>query len=120
MTGEISDQDFANRALRQLPQPVLSPGFEAALMAAYDAWNAERASGPWAAFKAGLRRFSETVWPGAPLWVPASALAAALLVGASLGVALPAAAIAEQSGFSLEQPGSFSLFASDMTQEEDL
>jgi hypothetical protein len=42
----------------------------------------------------------------------------ALLVGAGVGAALPAAG--EQSGFSLEQPGSFTLFASDMTLEEDL
>lgn len=118
MTGENSDRDFVDRALRQLPRATPSSGFEAALLAGYDAWKAERKKGPWAAIKAGLRRFSETIWPGAPLWVPASALAVALLVGAGVGAALPAAG--EQSGFSLEQPGSFTLFASDMTLEEDL
>jgi len=116
MTSENSEGDFVDRALRRLPQPVLSSGFEAALMAGYDAWNAERKKGAWGA--AGLRSFSQTIWPGAPLWVPASALAAALLVGAGLGAALPVAS--EQSGFSLEQPGSFTLFASDITPEEDL
>jgi hypothetical protein len=120
MRDEISDRDFAERALRRLPQPAPSPSFEAALMAAYDAWNAERARGPWAAFKAGLRRFSETVWPGAPVWVPATVLAAAMLVGAGLGTALPEVTPAEQPGFSLEQPASFSLLASDTTEEEDL
>lgn len=120
MTGENADRDLVNKALRQLPKPAPSPGLQAALMAGYDAWNAEREKGGWAAGKAGLRRFSEIVWPGAPMWIPASALVAALLVGAGLGAALPAATAAEQSGFSLEQPGSFTLFASDMAPEEDL
>lgn len=120
MTDKNSERDFTDRALSRLPQSALSPRLEAALMAGYDAWNAEREKGVWAAVKAGLRRFTETVWPGAPIWVPASALAAALLVGAGLGAALPAAMAGEQSGFSLEQPESFTLFASDTAQEEDL
>jgi len=119
MTDENADRNLVDRMLSRLPQPAPSPGFEAALMAGYDAWNAEREKGVWAAVKAGLRRFSETVWPGAPIWVPASALAAALLVGAGLGAALPVAIAVEQSGFSLEQPEGFTLLASDTTQEED-
>lgn len=115
-----SEKEFTDRALSRLPQPALPPSLEAALMAGYDAWNAEREKGFWAAVKAGLRRFTETVWPGAPLWVPALALSAALLVGAGLGAALPAAMAAEQPGFSLEQPESFTLFAADTAQEEDL
>ena len=118
MVDENTDRNFVDRALRRLPQPALSSGFEAALVAGYDAWNAERKKGAWVAAKAGLRGFSDMIWPGAPLWAPASALAAALLMGAGLGVVLPAAA--EQSGFSLEQPGSFTLFASDTTTEEAL
>lgn len=118
MKGENTDRDFVDRALQQLPPPAPSAGFEAALMAGYDAWNAERNNGTRVAIRAGLCGFSDMIWPGAPLWVPASALAAALLVGAGLGAALPAAA--EQSGFSLEQPGSFTLFASDTTAEEEL
>ncbi len=48
------------------------------------------------------------------------AVFAGLLVGAGVGAALPAQSRAEQAGFSLEQPGSFTLFASDMAAEEDL
>ena len=118
MTGDISDQAFADRAVKRLPPAMPSPGFEVALLAAYDAWNGERANGPWAAWKAGLRRFSETIWPGAPVWAPASALAAALLVGAGLGVALPVMANAEPSGFSLERTASFSLMSPDLPQED--
>ena len=120
MTGENADRIFVDRALRRLPRSAPSARLEAALMAGYDAWNIERKKGAWAAVKAGVRGFSETIWPGTPLWVPASALAAALLVGAGLGAALPVVTAAEQSGFSLEQPGRFTLFASDMGPEEEL
>ncbi|MEO7054956.1 MAG: hypothetical protein ABI191_08265 [Rhizomicrobium sp.] len=120
MTDKRSDRDFADNAFGHLPRTASSPAFEAALLAAYDAWSAERAKGFWAAWNAGLRRFFEAVWPGAPLWAPASALVAALLVGAGLGATLPAVTPAEQPGFSLEQPESFNLFASEGTQEEEL
>jgi hypothetical protein len=118
MTGDISDQAFADRALRRLEPSTPSPGFEAALLAAYDAWNAERPQGVRAAWKAGLSRFSEAIWPGAPVWAPASALAAALLVGAGLGAVLPAMTSTESMGFSLEQPATFNLLSSDMAQED--
>ena len=119
MTGEESDREFVDRALRRLPASAPSSGFEAGLRAGYAAWNADRQKGLWAAPVGGLRGLSQTVWPGAPLWVPTSALAVALLVGAGLGAALPVATAATDSGFSLEQPQSFSLVASDMTSEED-
>ena len=118
MTDESSDRIFADRALKRLPAEVPPPGFEAALLAAYDAWNAGRPQGRWAAFRAGLRQFSESLWPGAPVWAPASAFVFALLVGAGLGVALPSALADEQPSFSLEQPSAFSLSAADAAQED--
>jgi hypothetical protein len=117
MTNDISDRAFAEHAFRRLPAVTPSPGLEAALLVAYDAWNAERPRGRWAAWKAGLHGFCETVWPGAPLWAPVSALAVALLVGAGIGAALPSAD-AEPTVFSLEQPASFNLLPSDTTQED--
>jgi hypothetical protein len=119
MTGEEPDREFVDRALRRLPSAAPSSDFEAGLKARYAAWTADRQKGLWAAVAGGLRGLSQTVWPGAPVWVPASALAAALLVGAGLGAALPVATAAMDSGFSLEQPQSFSLVASDATSEED-
>jgi hypothetical protein len=118
MTGDFSDRDFADQAVKHLPLAAPSPGFEAALLAAYDAWNGARANGPWAAWMAGWRRFSETVWPGAPLWAPATALAAALLAGAGLGAALPAVMNREPPGFSLERTASFDLLSSDLLKED--
>jgi hypothetical protein len=117
MTEDISDRQFAERALAQLPADRPSPRLEAALLAAYDAWQAERARGPWAAFKAALRNFGQTVWPGAPAWAPAAALAASLVVGAMLGASLSAVNEAEPQGFSLEHTQNFSL-AADAMQED--
>jgi hypothetical protein len=118
MTDDISDRVFAERALRRLPAVTPSPGLEAALLAAYDAWNAERPRGGWAAWNAGMYGFCETIWPGAPLWAPVSALAVALLVGAGIGAVLPTMADAEPLGFSLEQPASVNLLSSNTTQED--
>jgi hypothetical protein len=118
MTDESSDRIFADRALNRLPAEVPPPGFETALLAAYDAWNVQRPQGRWAAFRAGLSQFSESIWPGAPAWAPASAFAFALLVGAGLGVALPVALADEQPAFSLEQPAAFSLSSASAIQED--
>ena len=100
--------DFVERTLELLPAVAPSAGLSAALLAAYDAQRAPR--GLWA-------RLCQIVWPDAPLWAPASAFAAALLLGVSLGVLLPGAGD-EGTRFSLDQPSSFSLLTSDM--EEDL
>lgn len=118
MTEDSSDRDFAGRALGRLPASGPSQGLERALIAAYDAWNSTRPEGRWPALQAGLRHFSDSIWPGAPLWAPASAFVFALLVGAGLGVVLPSIVSDEQPGFSLEQPASFSLSAVDQTQED--
>lgn len=118
MTEDNSEGDFAERALNKLPASAAPRELERALVAAYDAWNATRRGGLWGALQAGLRHFSDSIWPGAPLWALLSAFAFALFVGAGLGVALPSIVNDEQPGFSLEQPASFSLSAVDVTQED--
>ena len=116
MTDESSDRTFADRALTRLPAEVSSPGFQVALLEAYDAWNARRREGRWVALRAGIRQFSHVIWPDAPLWAPASAFAFALVLGAGLGIALPSIANDEQPGFFLEQPATFSLNTPDAPQ----
>ena len=112
----LSDADFAGRALSHLPQHAPSAGFEAALLAGYDGWRARRAEGPLAGLGGALRGFAVVVWPGAPLWLPAGALAVSLLLGIALGALLPALE-RERMGFSLERTPSFTLLAE---QEADL
>ncbi|HEY4275004.1 MAG TPA: hypothetical protein VGM68_05935 [Rhizomicrobium sp.] len=118
MNNGISDQDFTDRAVRRLPPAATPPGFEAALLAAYDAWAEARPQGWRAAWRAGLRRFADLVWPGVPAWAPVAAFAAALLVGIGLGTALPFAMDEDDIAFSLEQPVAFNLVSSDQPQED--
>ncbi len=117
MTGDHSDRDFADRAVKRLKHPPAPARLEAALLAAYDNWNVRRGKGFWSGWKAGVAIVFDIIWPGAPLWAPASALAVALLVGAGLGALLPAMMAQDQQGFSLEQPSGFSLLSSDVMQE---
>ncbi|HXS05621.1 MAG TPA: hypothetical protein VN723_02430 [Rhizomicrobium sp.] len=118
MSEDISDRQFAERALARLPADPSSPRLEVALLATYDAWRAERGKGPWTALKAGLWEFGQAIWPGAPLWVPAAAFAASLLVGVLLGASLPPLSEREPQGFSLERTENFSLLTD--AQQEDL
>lgn len=92
--------EFVKNALARLPEPALPAGLNARIMAAFDARQAHK--GLWA-------RLCEIVWPGAPLWAPASAFGAALLLGVTLGAVLPTMANGGMMRFSLAQPASFSL-----------
>ena len=117
MINDRSDAAFADRALDRLPAASPAPEFEAALLAAYDGWQSRRPAGPWAGLQGALRAFSVLVWPGAPLWAPASAFAVALLLGVGLGVMLPGIG-GQRMPFSLEQTPGFTLISPDL--EEDL
>lgn len=118
MREEVSDRLFAERALVYLPAETVAPRLEAALLAGYESWRGARAEGSIAAIRAGLRSFTQTVWPGAPLWAPAAAFAASLVVGAMVGIWLPPADDSEPQTFSLEHTQSFSLLGSDAAQED--
>ena len=111
LTG--SDAQFASRALARLPAVTPTPGFEAALIAAYEDRQARRSAG---ALAGAVRRFCDWVWPGAPLWAPAGALAASLLLGVVLGVTLPAPG-EERVVFSLDQTPGFNLLSSDTGED---
>lgn len=97
---ETHDGAFATRALARLDASV-PPGLNHRLLAAYDAAMARRV-GP-------LARLADLLWPGMPAWAPGAALAAALLLGLAVGVALPSPAMAERMGYSLEDVPSASL-----------
>lgn len=59
--------------------------FHARVLATFDAVAAERKRGP----SAMLRALFDIIWPGAPLWQPASAFAVSLAAGIVLGVLVP-------------------------------
>lgn len=97
--NQMDDGDFARRALARLDAAVPPAGMGARLLAAYDAVLPR---GGW------LARLAELLWPGMPLWAPGAALAAALLLGVGVGVALPGPT-KERMAFSLEDPPSASV-----------
>ena len=113
-----SDPQFVDRALARLPAVSPSAAFEAALLAGYDGWRAQRHAGLLASLAGAARGFAQMVWPGAPLWAPAAALSLALLLGAGLGSILPGLD-GGAMGFSLDRtPGFTALLSAD--GEEDL
>jgi hypothetical protein len=117
MTGELSDEAFARRALEHVPAERPGAGFEAALLAAYDGWNARRAEGPLARLTGALRGLHDLIWPGAPRWALAGAFTISLAAGVALGALLPAPG-EEGMAFSLERTPGFNLLPSDT--DEDL
>jgi hypothetical protein len=95
----MDDTEFVTRALARLPELAPPPGLSRRILAGYDTRQAQ--GGLWT-------RLCDIVWPGAPLWAPASAFGAALLLGVSLGAVLPAGG-QSMLRFSLDQPASFTL-----------
>jgi hypothetical protein len=119
MTSETPQDDavLTARALAALPPVSPSPALRQALIAAYDAWQDQRPAGIRGELAAGLRRFSQMIWPGAPVWAPGSVLAAALIAGIAIGAALPYPGGTERMAFSLDEPPAFSLGGSELVEE---
>jgi hypothetical protein len=113
---KLSDAEFAGRALRHLPRHTTSAGFEAALLAGYDGWRTNRPKGRLAALTGAVHGFADFVWPGAPTWAMAGALATSLVLGIVAGAFLPA--MRERGmNFSLDSTPGFTLLAD---QDESL
>jgi hypothetical protein len=94
--SEMEQGDFATKALARLEAARPPAGMSVRLLAAYDAQRPFRI------------RLAELLWPGMPAWAPGAALAASLLLGVGIGVALPGPS-AERMAFSLEEPPSASV-----------
>jgi hypothetical protein len=93
---ETDKGDFASRALARLEAAVPPAGMSRRLLEAFEVRRPFRS------------RLAELLWPGMPLWAPGAALAASLLLGVGVGVALPGP-MAERMAFSLEEPPSASV-----------
>jgi hypothetical protein len=91
MEAEMADVDdavFAAKLLKSLPTTAVSSSLEARILADFDRLAIGRGEG-WAARL--VARWSDKLWPGAPLWQPASALALSLIIGLAAGAFVPAA-----------------------------
>lgn len=96
MAREDLEQDaaFAQRAVSSLPSVPVPGGLEARILADFDAVTARRRR----SLAPGrlVRRWRDTMWPGAPMWKPAAVLALSLAVGLAAGAMVPSSAFVQQ------------------------
>ena len=105
MTGMNDEQ--LDRLLATLPPPPVPPALERRVLADF-----ERQQARWTLARL-FDRFAEAVWPDAPLWQPACAFAAALLLGLGLAAFAPL-----EAGAPDETAGSFAFStAPDLAQD---
>ena len=101
-----ADAVFAARTIAVLPPVTPAPALEARILADFDVVTSRRARTPWAVMTRTIRRFGDAIWPGVPVWQPASILALSLLVGLAAGTLVPAwSGTNESSGQSLTPDG---------------
>lgn len=97
-----ADDMWVDEVLKQLPSVPVPAALQARILGDFDAHPARRIL---------FDRLRDAVWPGAPLWRPASALAAALAFGLAVGTFVPleqASASSEQTAsIKLDQPPSY-------------
>lgn len=101
---DVQDEMWADAFLKELPTVPVPAGLERRILADFD----RLALSPrW------TDRLREAVWPGAPLWRPAGALAFALAVGVVVGSYVPLEDTAEQTtaaaSIALDEAPSFDL-----------
>ncbi len=96
-----SDASFAARTLADLPSVAPSAALNARILADFDAVAAKRRRSPWFAAMRLLRKVGDAVWPGVPLWQPASVFALSLLVGLAAGTQVPVSTVASDSSGSV-------------------
>jgi len=91
------DARFADRALASLPATAVPSALEARILADFDHVAARRAPGTLSRI---FNRWRDAVWPSAPVWKPASVLAASLVIGVMAGALVPASDFASNASTS--------------------
>jgi hypothetical protein len=93
----LADASGLDRTLDRLPTEDIPSGLRARILAAYDEAVMRRAGGPFGSIPAALGRLRDAIWPGAPLWQPASAFALSLAIGLAMGLLVPSAVSAHDA-----------------------
>ena len=81
---ELDNAGFAARLLKALPTTAASSSLEARILADFD--RVAHGHGGLARF---TLRWADRLWPGVPLWQPATALALSLMIGLAAGTFVP-------------------------------
>ena len=72
-----------------LPSVPVPAALEAQILASFDAVAARRNRGFIGFMRGTIGSMRDAVWPGAPAWQPATALALALVIGVAAGALIP-------------------------------
>lgn len=88
-TERRDDRVFTDRMVTRLPSVAVPAGLEAKILADFDRIAARRRSG----LAAVVGRIGALLWPGVPVWQPASVLGLSLALGLLMGVLLPSAGL---------------------------
>lgn len=96
----IQDARFTDELLASLPTTPVPAALEARILADFDRVAVRRAPGRLARM---LQRWRDAVWPGAPVWKPASVLALSLAIGLMAGVLVPSSDLSGNSAAQADQ-----------------
>ncbi|HVV65043.1 MAG TPA: hypothetical protein VHC42_06220 [Rhizomicrobium sp.] len=108
------DEAWLDRALRLAPPAEPGVALAARVMADFDAVAARRRLGP-SGFAGGIVvKVCSALWPGAPAWQPATALALSLALGIAAGIFAPVSEASAENGeqaaaVALDQPPAFEI-----------
>jgi hypothetical protein len=107
--GNLADDDamWITEVLKALPTVPVSAALQQNVLRSFDAVAARRRTTVFG-------RFRDLVWPGAPAWRPAAALALSLVIGVSAGTLIPlegamADSKEQTTSVALDVPPSFDL-----------
>ena len=90
------DDATLDRLLDRIGRPVAAPALERRILADFD-----RIPSRWTVAKL-LHEIADTVWPGGPVWQPATAFALALLAGIGIATFAPTSHDVASSGNTFE------------------
>ena len=102
MTDDRKNQDarFADGLFASLPGTSVPPGLEARILADFDSIAARRVPG---ALSRWMHGWWDAIWPGAPVWKPASVLVLSLAVGLMAGVLVPSSDLSASTTITTDQ-----------------
>ncbi len=90
----LADAAALDTTLDRLPTEDGSPALRARILSAFDALHRQPAGG---GIGQTLARLRDMIWPGAPVWQPASAFALSLALGVAMGLFVPSAVSAQDN-----------------------
>jgi len=93
----LADAALVDETLDRLSTEEVPARLRARILAGYDEVATRHTGGAFGLIPRAIGRLRDAVWPGAPLWQPASAFAVSLAAGLVLGLLVPSAVSAHNA-----------------------